>query len=144
MDGRVKVHLADVLQMQLWNGPGKYLGLPTDWGRAKNSTLKWIKDRIEMKLEGWKECLPNQAGKEVLIKVVLQAIPTFAMSMVKFPKNFCAKICYSVARFWWRSKGRNRGIHWKKWEVLTANKIEGGMGFKDFSMMNSALLAKQA
>lgn len=66
-----------------------------------------------MKLEGWKECLPNQAGKEVLIKAVLQAIPTFAMSMVKFPKNFCANICSSVAQFWWRSKG-NRGIHWKK------------------------------
>lgn len=39
MDNRLKVQLADVLQMQLWNDPGKYLGLPADWGQAKNSAL---------------------------------------------------------------------------------------------------------
>lgn len=64
------------------------------------------------------------------------------MSMVRFPKNFCAKICSSVARFWWRSKGKFRGIHWKSWDALTETKSEGGMGFKDFSIMNYALLSK--
>lgn len=65
-------------------------------------------------------------------------------SMVRFPKNFCSRICSSIARFWWRSKGKNRDIHWKSWEVLTSNKSEGGLGFKDFTPMNYALLAKQA
>lgn len=37
-----------------------------------------------------------------------------------------------------------RGIHWKSWAFLTTNKSEGGMGFKDFEVMNSAMLAKQA
>lgn len=40
------------------------------------------------KIEGWKECLLNQARKEVLVKSVIQAIPTYAMSMIRFPKNF--------------------------------------------------------
>lgn len=95
-------------------------------------------------MEGWKESLLNQAGKEILIKAVLQAIPTYAMAMVRFPKTFCAKICSSIARFWWRSNGKHRGIHWKSWESLTSNKSEGGLGFKDFAHMNSAFLAKQA
>lgn len=144
MDQRLKHQLATVLKMQLWDNPGKYLGLPADWGRSKISALNWIKERIEMKIAGWKECLLNQAGKEILIKAVLQAIPSFAMSMVRFPKNFCSKICSSIARFWWKSKDWYRRIHWKSWESLTSHKYEGGLGFKDFALMNSSLLAKQA
>lgn len=144
MDYRLKINLAETLHMQIWDNPRKYLGLPADWGRSKNSALAWIQDRLEVKMAGWKECLLNQAGKEVLIKAVLQAILSFAMSMVRFPKNFCTKLCSSVARFWWRSNGKSRGIHWKSWDSLTSNKLEGGMGFKDFSLMNTALLAKQA
>lgn len=49
-----------------------------------------------------------------------------------------------IARFWWSSSGKDKGIHWKEWRVLTQNKSEGGFGFKDFADMNSALLAKQA
>lgn len=144
MEHRAKVQMTATLHMQLWDNPGKYLGLPAEWGRSKVSALSWIRERIEMKIEGWKECLLNQAGKETLIKAVLQAIPTFAMSMVRFPKNFCAQICSSIARFWWRAGGKERGIHWKSWNFLTSNKSEGGLGFKDFTHMNSALLAKQA
>lgn len=91
MDHRLKIQLASILQMQLWDNPGKYLGLPAEWGRSKVSALNWIKERIETKIVGWKECLLNQAGKEVLIKAVLQAIPSYAISMVRFPKNFCSK-----------------------------------------------------
>lgn len=35
-------------------------------------------------------------------------------------------------------------MHWKAWSKLTTNKKEGGMGFKDFNLMNSTHLAKQA
>ena len=31
------------------------------------------------KLQGWKETILSQAGKEVLLKVVIQAIPTFEL-----------------------------------------------------------------
>lgn len=84
------------------------------------------------------------AGKEVLIKAVLQAIPSYAMNVIRFPKSFCKGICAEIARFWWSSNGSRRGMHWKSWDLLTKNKNEGGMGFKDFSLMNSAHLAKQA
>lgn len=104
----------------------------------------WIRERISSKLEGWKANILNQAGKEVLIKAVIQAIPTYAMSIIQFPKNFCKGICSKIARFWWRSNNRERGMHWKAWKSLTIRKREGGMGFKDFNIMNSAHLAKQA
>lgn len=136
--------LEGILHIQEWNNPGKYLGVPADWGRSRSSALGWIKDKILTKVDGWKEKLLNQAGKEVLIKAVIQAIPSYAMSLIRFPKNFCKQMYSIIAQFWWSSYGKNRGIHWKNWEYLTGNKSEGGMGFKDFDFMNSAMLAKQA
>lgn len=82
----LQVKLATILKMQIWINPGKYLGLPADWGRSRSAALSWIKERILSKVDGWKESLLNQAGKEVLIKAVLQAIPAYAMSVVRFPK----------------------------------------------------------
>lgn len=69
------------------------MGLPAQWGRSRNLSLKWIKDAIMGNLEGWKEKLLNPAGKEVLIKAVIQAIPSYAMSVLKFPKGFCEGLC---------------------------------------------------
>lgn len=144
LNPRKRDRLARILQMQVWQDPGKYLGLPGDWGRSRSGVLSWIKEKIYKKLEGWKESLLNQAGKEVLIKAVIQAIPTYVMSIVRFPKNFCRKICSEIARFWWRGNRRDRGIHWKAWNKITVSKKGGGLGFKEFHIMNSAHLAKQA
>ncbi|XP_057418827.1 uncharacterized protein LOC130713040 [Lotus japonicus] len=120
-----KVTLANILGIQVWDKPEMYLGMPVEWGRSKAKSLQWIKEKILNKIQGWSGNLLNQAGKEVLIKSVLQAIPSFAMSILKFPKSFCSQICSKIAQFWWRGK-KQRGIHWKKWEILTYRKEEGG------------------
>jgi hypothetical protein len=91
--------------MPIWNDPERYLGLPRVWGRSKSKALEWIQERVCNKIECWKESLLNQAGKEILIKVVLQAIPSYAMSILKLPKTFCQKLCSRVARFWWSKSG---------------------------------------
>ncbi|XP_030945815.1 uncharacterized protein LOC115970303 [Quercus lobata] len=63
----------------------KYLGLPTVVGRNKRTSLAYIKERVWAKLQGWKEKLLSQVGREILLKAVVQAIPTFAMSCFKLP-----------------------------------------------------------
>ena len=47
---------------------------------------------MHCRLQGWKEKLLSQAGREVLIKAVIQAIPTYAMSCFKFPMRLCDEI----------------------------------------------------
>ena len=64
----------------------KYLGLPALVGRAKKQSFAYIKERVWRKLQGWKEKLLSQAGREVLIKSVIQAIPTYTMSCFKLPR----------------------------------------------------------
>lgn len=104
-------NLVNILHIEEWGNPGKYLQVLADWGRSRTDALRWIKDRVLTRVEGWKEKLRNQAGKEVLIKAVLQAIPSYAMSIIRFPKTFCKKLCSHIANFWWNTNGKSRGIH---------------------------------
>lgn len=95
-------------------------------------------------MEGWKEQFLPQAGNEVLIKSVIQAIPSYIMAIVRLPKKFCQSLRSAVANYWWSSKVRNRGMHWKIRDTMCGSKNKGGLGFKEFASQNSTLLSKQA
>lgn len=50
------IHLLSlVLGMRAVHDPGKYLGLPTIWGRSKVAALDYIKETILKKIQGWKQ-----------------------------------------------------------------------------------------
>ena len=57
--------------------------------------------KLAKKLAGWKEKLLSKAGKEVLIKVVAQAIPTYTMSCFKIPDSLCDEMTNLISNFWW-------------------------------------------
>ncbi|KAA3484578.1 reverse transcriptase [Gossypium australe] len=58
----------------------KYLGLSNVVGRQKKEAFQVLIDRIVKRIDGWSTRLLSQGGKEIFIKAVLQAIPTYAMS----------------------------------------------------------------
>ena len=78
----------------------KYLGLPSPVGKHKKASFDYIKERIWRKLQGWKEKLLSQAGREVLIKAVVQAIPTYSMCFFKLPLGLCHEIEGLIRKFW--------------------------------------------
>ena len=115
----------------------KYLGLPSLTGKGKKASFNYIKERI------WRKLL-SQASREVLIKAVIQAIPTYTMGYFKLPIGLCNEIEVMTRKFWWGQRGDKRKIHWLKWSEMTKFKSEGGMGFRDLTLHNESLLAKQA
>ena len=121
----------------------KYLGLPVVVGKNKRASLNYIKGRVWDKLQGWKEKLLSQVGKEVLLKAVVIAIPTFAMSCFRLPMGLCQDIEMLIQKFWWGQQGDRRKIYWKKWNVLCQSKVDEGLGFKDLCKFNEAMLANQ-
>lgn len=64
-----------------------------------------------MKLEGWKENLISKAGKETLIKIVVQAIPQYAKSIFKIPLSIFQLIERKIATFWWKNDESKIGLH---------------------------------
>ncbi|KAM2075160.1 hypothetical protein ACFX1T_038088 [Malus domestica] len=139
----VSQELGRILGMPVVGDPGTYLGIPALWGRSKNRGLAYVKGRIAGKLQGWKQSTLSKAGKEVLIKVVVQAIPAYPMNIFKFPAVVCDDLDALVAGFWWGKAGGGGKIHWVSKEVLGLPKNIGGMGFRSFREFNDALLAKQ-
>ncbi|KAK3211112.1 hypothetical protein Dsin_015818 [Dipteronia sinensis] len=135
--------LADLVGVNLVVCHEKYLGLRCFTGRSKRQLFADIVDRVWGKLKGWGEKLLSVGGKDVLIKAVIQSIPTYAMSMFRLPKSLISEIHRLCARFWWGGSMEKRKMHWCKWRKLCTRKEEGGLGFKNLETFNRALLAKQ-
>uniref|UniRef100_A0A803QK92 RNase H type-1 domain-containing protein n=1 Tax=Cannabis sativa TaxID=3483 RepID=A0A803QK92_CANSA len=135
--------LAANLDMQIVECHTRYLGHSAYVGQRKKEVFESICTKIQNKLQGWKAGLFSQAGWEVLLKVVTQEIPCYVMRCFRLPKELIKHIHSMMAQFWWGTSDTKQKIHWEKWNKLCKAKIKGGMGLKDLTRFNKALLAKQ-
>ena len=70
----------------------KYLGAPTCVGRSRKKPFLFLIDRIKKRMSQWMDKLVLWAGREVLIKVVAHAIPTYLISVFKLTNEVCQTI----------------------------------------------------
>lgn len=129
--------------MQTDTFESKYLGLPTSEGRMKDGQFQPIMDRFGKRCNDWSEKFMSFAAKEVHVKYVVQALPTFIMSVFMLSKRFCDKYEKFIREFWWGEEDGHRKVHWMSWQRMTKPKRAGGIGFRDMHLFNQALLVKQ-
>ena len=100
----------------------KYLGLPMAHGKTKVTTFKEMQERITKQVMGWKEKFISKVGREILIKTIAQAIPTYTISLFKLPKALCDSINSTIARYSWGQTKNERKIHLINWKKLCTTK----------------------
>ena len=54
----------------------------------------------------------SNASKEILIKSVAQAMPTYKMSVFKLPNTLCDEITSMVHKFWWGQTNERNKMEW--------------------------------
>uniref|UniRef100_A0A803NKU4 Uncharacterized protein n=1 Tax=Cannabis sativa TaxID=3483 RepID=A0A803NKU4_CANSA len=122
----------------------KYLGLPSTVSHNKNMIFGYIMDRVKRRIQSWYGKLLSRSGKEVLLKVVIQALAAYAMNVFQLPKKVCKNIEMTMCNFWWHSNSsQKKGIHRMSWKNMSKHKDIGEMGFRDIHDFNLALLGKQ-
>lgn len=65
------------------------------------------------------------------------------MQCFLLPIAFSRELESLICKLRWRNLKSNKGIHWCSWKSLCVPKAFRGIGVKDFSCFNKALLAKQ-
>jgi hypothetical protein len=111
-------------------------------GKSRIVAFQGIKDKVWNRLQDWKLSFLSQAGKEVLLKVVIQAIPSYSMTVFLLPKALRLEINSLMQKFWWGHQKKKSSIPWMSWSRMGLLKSRGGMGFRDLHFFNKALLAK--
>ncbi|XP_033139542.1 uncharacterized protein LOC117131581 [Brassica rapa] len=143
INAATRQEVKDTLGIHNDGGMGKYLGIPEDISGSKCKLFAFLKDDLMHRVNGWTGRWLSKGGKEVMIKSILLALPTYVMSTFLLPLEICENLASAIAQFWWSSNPPKRGIHWAKWEKVCLPKEEGGIGFHLIHEFNLALLAKQ-
>ncbi|XP_039141179.1 uncharacterized protein LOC120278451 [Dioscorea cayenensis subsp. rotundata] len=140
----IRNSLANKLSVSQVESQDHYLGLPSFIGKNKKMVFSFIRDKIGRWLQGWNKKILSQAGKEILLKTVAQAIPAYVMSVYFIPLNLCDALEKMMNSFWWGSKSNdNGGINWMQWSPLCVRRDCGGLGFRRLRDFNLAMLGQQ-
>ncbi|XP_018514451.2 uncharacterized protein LOC108871905 [Brassica rapa] len=106
----------DALGIHNDGGMEKYLEIPKDISASKCKLFTFLKDSLMHRVNVWTGRWLSKGVKEVMIKSILLALPTYVMSTFMLPLEICENFASTIAQFWWSSNPPKRGIHWAKWK----------------------------
>jgi hypothetical protein len=121
----------------------KYLGLPLCLKTLPGEFWHILLQKFRGKMESWGARWLNPAGRVVLIKSVLSALPMFQFSTLLAPKGILQAMSQLIRKFLWQGGASNhKKLHLVKWEMVTQPKSRGGLGIRDPKITNLAMGAK--
>ena len=124
------------------NNFGTYLGFPLKHKGAMRGQFNFVANRVMKKLAGWKTKFLSFAGRAVLVKSVMSAIPNHVMQGTILPIHLCNKLDKINRDFLWGSTNEKQRMHLVAWEKVIRPKEKGGLEIQLAKAKNLALLAK--
>ncbi|XP_031098254.1 uncharacterized protein LOC116002292 [Ipomoea triloba] len=97
----VKGVIYGIIGMREGNISRNYLGLPSLMGRNKREILSFIKEKILGRIKSWTNRFLSRAGKEILLKNVIQSMPNYVMIVFLIPVEMGRKIEHAMNGFLW-------------------------------------------
>ena len=87
-------------------------------------------ERVISKISGWKAKFLSFAGRIVLIKSVMAAIPNHVMQGVALSSHLLEKLDKINRDFLWGSSMEKKKFHLVGWSKVNSPKEEGGLGIQ--------------
>lgn len=140
-EGEVEA-MAQVLKCRKGTFPFKHLGLLV--GANMNLARNWkpVIDTFKNRLSLWKAKTLSYGGRITLIKSVLNALPTYYLSLFKAPVKVIDALDRIRRVFFWGGSEEKARMNWVAWDRTIAPIEYGGLGFGSLKDSNLAMLAK--
>ncbi|XP_019228615.1 PREDICTED: uncharacterized protein LOC109209747 [Nicotiana attenuata] len=123
--------------------PFIYLGCPIYVRRKKIEHFDIMINKVVKMLNGWQGKMLSYDGRIILIKHVLQALPTYNLSALSPPKGTFKLLEKHFANFFCGSNGDTRKYYWSSWKNLCYPIEEGGISIRRMEDINETLAIKK-
>jgi hypothetical protein len=120
----------------------KYLGIPIDKKRIKNSDWNGPIGKIEKRLGSWIGKNMSIAGRTILINSSISSITLYMLSFYRLPVGVDKKFSTLSSKFLWGDDPTKKKYHLVRWSDVCLPKDQGGLGILNLDLMNIALLSK--
>jgi hypothetical protein len=134
--------LADLLCCHIGALPMLYLGMPIGAQYKALNVWNFVLEKIERRLANWQTLYLSKGGRLTLLKSILASFPTYFLSLFTIPISVAQRIEKLQRNFLWGGMGDTQKYHLVSWDQICSPIPYGGLGVKNLSLFNKALLGK--
>ena len=134
--------LVELLRCKVGSFLTTYIGLPLEAPYKSSKVWERVEEHFQKRFALWKRQYLPKRGKQTLIKSTLSSLLIYTMSLFVIPKRVETTLEKIQRNFLW-----GKGILVNKpyrvnWSIVYLDKQKRGLGFKNLSTFNKALLGK--
>ncbi|WOK97948.1 hypothetical protein Cni_G06656 [Canna indica] len=122
--------------------PLKYLGDYINKGKIPVNIQRQMISKAKNKLECWASKNVSQAGKIVLLNLVINSIPMHTLATTWIIDGVVKDYEKLARRCFWKSGSSKKGFHLVSWKKVSLSGLKGGLGIRDLKLVKVSIHAK--
>ncbi|GJT11650.1 RNA-directed DNA polymerase, eukaryota, reverse transcriptase zinc-binding domain protein [Tanacetum coccineum] len=134
--------ILEVMPFNVEKLPIRYLGVPLTSRRIKHKECKCLIDKVESRVQNWKNKSLSYAGRLMLAASVLESIHVYWAFVFLLRDGVIKDINQILKDFLWNQTDGTKGRPKVTWKNVCRFKQKGGLGLKDLGVWNIAMIIK--